>query len=278
MRVAPHELDALAQLVEDLCGVVLDQTKGYLVESRLSGMLAELGCSSYAELVARVRRGDEKWAQAQLIDAITTQETLFFRDGSPFEALNHKVLPELLDAKLRAGGPPRLRIWSAACSTGQEPYSLAMIVDDLLDGAPEWDVEILATDVSNAALTQASAGVFGSHEVRRGLSDEELARFMEPDGASWRVRSRIKERVTFKRLNLLDPFTGLGEFDVILCRNVAIYFRAEARDDLYRRLMRQLAQGGYIFTSSSESLFDVDPAFVPEHHCRSVFYRPNGKH
>jgi chemotaxis protein methyltransferase CheR len=278
MKVSAPELEAISGLVEDLCGIVLDQTKGYLIESRLGEMVRDSNCADYHELVRRVRMGDDKWVRSNLIDAITTNETLFFRDFSPFEALRHKVIPETLDAKAASSQPNRLRIWSAACSTGQEPYSVAMLLHQLLDGFEDWDVQIIATDISDAALTQASAGLYGDFEIRRGLEPPEINRYFTAEGDMWRIKPEIRRVVRFERLNLLEPFQDRGQFDVIFCRNVAIYFRPEARESLYLRLVDQLMQGGYLFTSSSESLLDIDPRFKPEHHCRSVFYRPNGRH
>ncbi len=278
MRVSAPELEAVAKLVEELCGIVLDQTKGYLIESRLGELAKDANCSDYQELVRRVRMGDDKWIRANVINAITTNETLFFRDHAPFEALRHKVIPETLDAKENGPHAKRLRIWSAACSTGQEPFSIAMVLHELLGGFGGWDIEILASDISDAALTQASSGVFADFEIRRGLETAELNRYFIPEGDSWRAKPELRKVIRFERRNLLESFAGVGEFDVIMCRNVAIYFRQEARDDLYLRLCKQLNHGGYLFTSATESLLDIGSQFKPEHHCRSVFYRPNGKH
>jgi chemotaxis protein methyltransferase CheR len=277
MRCAPDELVEVARLVEELCGIVLDETKGYLVESRLGDLLEPHGCGSYRDLVRLVRAGREPELKSLLVDAITTNETLFFRDGSPFEALRHKVLPELFDRKVGSPGEGRLRVWSAACSTGQEPYSLVMLLADLLEEEfASWQIEVLGTDICDAALRQAAAGVYRDVEIRRGLSDAELSRHFLREGEGWRIRPELRRRVRFERRNLLDPFGGVGTFDLILCRNVAIYFKPDARRDLYLRMIRQLAPGGYFFTSSSESLRELDPRFEPEFHCRAVFYRPNG--
>ena len=276
MKVTDAELTEVAALVEELCGVVLDQTKGYLVENRLGEIARKAGCDDYSQLVQRVRKGDDAWLRANLIDAITTNETLFFRDHSPFEALRHKVIPEMIDAKEKAGLRKRIRVWSSACSTGQEPYSIAMVLHDLIGDCDVWDAEILATDICDAALTQASAGAYGDFEIRRGLSDTELKRHFSPQGDTWVVNPALRSMVRFERRNLLAPFTMVGMFDIIFCRNVAIYFRPEARTDLYLRLLAQLAPGGIMFTSSSESLSGIDPVLVPEHHCRAVFYRPKG--
>ncbi|MFT7486420.1 MAG: chemotaxis protein methyltransferase CheR, partial [Candidatus Paceibacteria bacterium] len=221
MRVTEAEMVQVAELVEELCGIVLDSTKGYLIENRFGAMLSELECSNYAELVRRVRCGDEEWIRTKVISAITTNETLFFRDHSPFEALRHKVLPELFGAKEKTAFPKRIRIWSAACSTGQEPYSIAMLLDELLEGGcAAWDIQILATDISEQALSQAREGVYGDLEIRRGLSDGELDKHFTPEGDAWRIKPHLQRMVRFERRNLLESFAALGEFDVIFCRNV----------------------------------------------------------
>jgi chemotaxis protein methyltransferase CheR len=180
----------------------------------------------------------------------------------------------LIDAK--AGGlfPRRLRIWSAACSTGQEPYSLAMTLSDLIPDIYAWDVRILATDISDAAIRQASYGRFSKYEIERGMRPDSLNKYWEPAGDGWRAKDEIRGLVTFQRRNLLQPFSELGPFDVIFCRNVAIYFAPEARRGLFLRLAQVLTPGGYLFVGASESLSDLGPQFTPQHHCRSVFYQP----
>ncbi|MEA1951281.1 MAG: CheR family methyltransferase, partial [Planctomycetota bacterium] len=154
MQVTPEEIPAVARLVDELCGVVLDESKGYLIDSRLGSVAEEAGCANFGEFCQKARAS--RTLQNQIIDAITTQETLFFRDNSPFEALKHKAAPELIDAKAATPFPKRIRIWSAACSTGQEPYSIAMTLCELLPDALSWDINILATDISDTAVAQAS--------------------------------------------------------------------------------------------------------------------------
>ncbi len=277
MSVSTQDLAQISELVEELCGIVLDSTKGYLVENRFGHMLGEYDCEDYGDLVKRVRSGGDKKLAGALVNAITTNETLFFRDQSPYEALRHKVLPELFDAKEKTPYPQRIRIWSAACSTGQEPYSIAMVLSELLeDDLPNWDIQILATDICEDALAQAREGIYGDLEIRRGLSTGELNRHFIPEDSNWRIKPELQKCVRFERRNLLDPFAAVGRFDVVFCRNVAIYFKQEVREDLYRRLADRMEVGGYFFTSSSESLKDIDPRFDPQLHCRSVFYRPAG--
>lgn len=274
MQVRPEELQQVARVVQDACGIVLDDTKAYLVESRLSRLAEELGCKSFSEYALRLRSGREPALRSRLIDAITTQETLFFRDGSPFEALQHKVLPEIIDTKSGSPYPRRLRIWSAACSTGQEPYSLAMTLCELIPDWQRWDLNILATDISDSAIKTASTGRYARHEIQRGMRPDMLRKYFHEEHNGWRVRDELRSLISFQRRNLLEPFTALGPFDVILCRNVAIYFEQAVRRDLFLRLADRLTPEGALFSGSSESLSDLGRNFVPLHHCRAVFYQP----
>jgi chemotaxis protein methyltransferase CheR len=274
MFVTADDIEAVSGLVIDLCGILLDESKGYLIESRLAPLAQSVGCKSYSELVQRARIHNDKALINGIIDAITTNETLFFRDGSPFEALKHKALPELLDVKAGSPFPKRVRVWSAACSTGQEPYSIAITLHDLIPDIHAWDISILATDISDTAIRQASAGRYTAYEIERGMKAQALAQHFTNEGNYWKVKDEIRSLVSFQRRNLLEPFRDVGHFDVIFCRNVAIYFSPAARGSLFRRLADVLTPEGYLFVGSAESLADLGPQFAPQHHCRSVFYQP----
>ena len=277
MQVTREDIQFVAQLVDQLCGVMLDETKGYLVESRLGQLAGEHGCASYRELCQRARATGDRALQQKIIDAITTQETLFFRDSSPFDALQNKILPDLIDASARSGGARRLRFWSAACSTGQEPYSLAMVLRETIPNFASWNVSILATDISDAAIALASRGWYAAHEIDRGMRAALLPKYFKPHQGGWQVSDEIRGMVSFQRRNLLQPFAEVGAFDVIFCRNVAIYFDAPRRRDLFLRLAERLAPGGTLFVGSSESLLDLGPRFAPRSHCRATYYQPGGK-
>jgi chemotaxis protein methyltransferase CheR len=274
VQVTGDDLTTISRLVHDLCGLVLDASKGYLVESRLSQIAEQAGCRSFAELAAKARDGRDRALRNAVIDAITTQETLFFRDGAPFEALRNRVLPDLIDRRENTANARRLRIWSAACSTGQEPYSIAITLRETLPDPDLWDVNILATDISNAAIRQASMGRFAVHEINRGMDPLKLNRYFDRDGEYWRAKGEVRAMVAFAHRNLLDPFFDLGPFDVIFCRNVAIYFDAETRKSLFLRLAERLTTDGCLFVGSSECLIDIGPQFVPHNHCRATYYMP----
>jgi chemotaxis protein methyltransferase CheR len=200
-------------------------------------------------------------------------------------------LPDLIDAIARSGGPKRLRLWSAACSTGQEPYSLAMVLRETIPDFASWNVSILATDISDAAITQASRGCYAAHEIDRGMRAALLPKYFKPGrvptggcggdplvGAGqggWQIKDEIRGMVSFQRRNLLQPFSELGTFEVIFCRKVAIYFDAPRRRDLFLRLADRLTPGGALVVGSSESLLDLGPRFAPRNHCRATYYQPD---
>lgn len=277
MGINAEELDAVCDLVNDLCGVYLDDKKAYLIESRLSPIVKSAGCENYLSLVNQIRRTRDLGLTNQVIDAITTNETLFFRDQSPFEALQHKVLPELIDSKASGVFPTRIRVWSAACSTGQEAYSIAMTFCELLPDVENWNIQILGTDVSDAAVAKASRGLYGRLEMERGVAPKHLKKYFQPEGDGWLVSDQLRSMVQFQKKNLLEPLHMPSRFDVILCRNVAIYFEPDVRRNLFHRLIETLTPGGYLFVGSQESLIDLGPQFKPQHHCRATLYRPNLK-
>lgn len=275
MSITSQEAGEVSALIMDLCGILLDESKGYLIESRLAPLVAEFRCQNYSELVRQARVARDPKLLTRIIDAITTNETLFFRDVSPFEALQHKALPELIDAKAKTAYPKRLRIWSAACSTGQEPYSIAMVLHELIPNIHSWDIQIRATDISDAALQQASSGTYSAFEIERGLRPELLSRYFTRNGGNYKVKDELRALVSFGVQNLQQSFVNPGPFDIVFCRNVVIYFSAAARKDIFHRLANTLITDGYLFVGSAESLSDLGPRFAPHHHCKSVFYRPN---
>ena len=274
MHLTDAEFSLISEMVFELSGVVLDKSKSYLIEGRLAPVAKEAGCENFNELYFKVRHQGDRALKEKVVDAITTHETLFFRDTSPFEALEHKVIPELLDKK-SAKNDPRLRIWSAACSTGQEPYSVAMILDRLIGNSRDWNVSILGSDISSMAITRASLGIYSDHEMERGMKPEMRRAYFERVKEGWRVKDHIRAMVSFRKLNLLEPFKSLGTFDIVLCRNVAIYFNKEDRRDLFFRIKEVLTQDGYLFAGSSEMLTDLGPEFRPQYHCRTMVYQPN---
>ena len=274
-ELTPEGIDAVCNLVDDLCGICWDESKAYLIESRLASIVEETGCDNYQDFARKVRAELVPGLKEKVVDAVTTNETLWFRDSSPFDALQHKVIPEMIDEKSNTIFPRRLRIWSAACSTGQEPYSIAMTIADLLPDFEEYDIQILGTDISPSAVEQAKNATYGELEMSRGMDAMRLSRHFDKIGAQWQVKERIRSRCNFKQMNLHDPFTAMGPFDVIFCRNVAIYFTEEDQKALFNKLADLLTPNGWLFPGSAESLSHCGPQWVAQQHCRSNCYRPN---
>lgn len=274
MQLKDNELPVLIDLVYDLCGIALDDSKGYLLESRLSDIARDAGCQDYLQLVSRATNGSDPKLRSSIVDAITTHETLFFRDSSPFDALVHKALPESLDRASQHGGRPQLRIWSAACSTGQEPYSIAISILELLGSTAGFDIRILATDVSESSVERAREGTYSQLETGRGLPLDKQQRWFEMDGDKWRVKDQVRSMVDFRTHNLLSSPPQRGAFDIVFCRNVAIYFSPDDRKKIFSNITDSLKPEGYLFVGASENLADLGSNFLPQHHCRSVFYQP----
>ena len=240
--------------LEKACGIVLGANKQYLVSSRLNKLMEQNSIKTLGELVQRMQSMPRGGLREQVVDAMTTNETLWFRDTYPFEVLKSRVYPELL----KANPSGRLRIWSAASSSGQEPYSLSMATDEFERsnlGQLKGGVQIVATDLSSAMLQACKSGEYDSLAIGRGLSQERLQRYFDPKGAGrFAIKPAIRSRVEFRPLNLLDSYASLGKFDIVFCRNVLIYFSAEVKKDILLRIHATLKPGGYLFLGASEAL------------------------
>ncbi len=251
------EYAAFQKFLEESAGIVLGENKHYLVTSRLSRILSDNKLASYTELLARVSR-DSRFREI-IIDAMTTNETSWFRDGQPFEIIKTHVLPALAR---KNNGP--LRIWSSACSTGQEPYSLSICIQEFLTMNPgllRQDVEIVATDISPSSIEDAKAGVYDEISIGRGLSGDRKGRYFQKRDGGWEIRKDIKARVTFRNLNLLQSYAVLGRFDLILCRNVLIYFSTELKSNVLQRMVDTLSPGGFLILGGTETMSNYSDAF-----------------
>jgi len=268
------ECKLLANYIYSICGIQLDQTKHYLIEGRLRNLVAQTKAHTYSELYNKARSDSSGALQQAIIDAVTTGETLFFRDKAPFELLRHKILPELIERRSRnASGKIPLRIWSAASSTGQELYSIAMVLQDLPGGSDKYDVRLVGTDISPRAVARASRGVYSDIEIERGVPQDSLTRYFVRREEGWQIRDSLRAMVTFRTANLLKDFSMLGQFDIVLCRNVAIYFSDQDKADLFGRLAKSLAPDGYLMIGSTEGLPSSTRAFATKRHLRSVYYQ-----
>ncbi|MDF0750594.1 protein-glutamate O-methyltransferase CheR [Marinobacter sp. 71-i] len=251
-EITPQEYEAFKTFLQDACGILLGDNKQYLVKSRLRRIMEENKLSTLGDLLERVKRTGRSSLKEVVIDAMTTNETLWFRDNHPFRILQEKLLPEFGDKK----SAQSLRIWSAASSTGQEPYSVAMIIEEFRRQRPGKlrDVKITATDISKSVLEVARRGEYEMIAIGRGLSPERQKQFFTPAmNGSWQIRPQIKSMVEFRELNLLERYM-LGKFDIVLCRNVLIYFSAELKKDILTRIHATLNPGGYLILGASESL------------------------
>jgi chemotaxis protein methyltransferase CheR len=256
MTLTAQEFVFISNLVRRDASIVLETGKEYLVEARLLPLARKAGISTVSEYVNRARQRPEPGVHEQIVDALTTNETSFFRDSEPFAALTNEVLPELVKAR-RANRT--VKIWSAACSSGQEPYSLAMTVQDALPVG--WTGDILATDISAEMLARSQAGTFTQLEVNRGLPAPMLVRHFERVGAHWRISAALRNLVTFKRLNLAAPLPPIGPFDIIFIRNVLIYFDIETKRSVLQQVSNLLRPDGWLFLGSAETTIGIDDRF-----------------
>jgi chemotaxis protein methyltransferase CheR len=263
----PRDFDYLICLIRDKSGIILTADKLYLVESRLMPIMRDINCTDMAALVQKLRGADTRLVE-QVVDAMTTNETLFFRDTKPFETLQTVLFPALLAA--RPAGQ-KIRIWSAACSTGQEPYSIALLIEENKAQFNPDRFEIVATDLSPSVLKKATAGVYSQFEVQRGLPVQMLLRHFQKDGDRWILNEAIRKRVSFRSFNLLQDPAVLGTCDVILCRNVLIYFDNETKTRILDRMARILRPDGALLLGGSESTLGISERFAPMQGQRSVY-------
>ena len=265
-RLDGTEFRLWASYVYSITRITLDASKGYLIETRLAALARETNSQSYKALLDKVMADGTGALKRKVIGAITTNETSFFRDAAPFEMLRHKILPDLVDSRrkqLGAGRQLTLRIWSAACSTGQEVYSTAIVCKETLPDPNKFDVRILGTDISDKVVAQASAGKYTKLEIDRGFPPEKVAGYFQVEGTDFKVRDSIRALATFKGINLLEPLAFPNKFDIIFCRNVAIYFSDADKKRLYDGLSRVLAPDGCLIIRSTESLTGICPRFEP---------------
>jgi len=273
-KLLPDEFNVLAKYIYSISGVCLDESKTYLVETRLQRLLSRYDIATFSELYYKALSDMTKSLQNKIIDAITTGETMFFRDAAMFELLQHKILPDLIDLKNRRGCMPvPIHIWSAASSTGQEVYSIAMVLKELIPDLSRYNIKIIGTDISDEAVARASYGQYNQFEIERGLPKDKQARYFAKDSNSWKISDEIRAMATFKKLNLFDDFSGMGAFDIVLCRNVAIYFTEQDKVRLFRKIGGALESDGYLIIGSTESLTGICPQFKPKRYLRSVFYQ-----
>jgi chemotaxis protein methyltransferase CheR len=270
MKISPESAEFVRQLVRGKSAIVLDEGKQYLIESRLDPLARARRISSIDSLVKRVRNGAAD-LQTELIEAITTNETTFFRDLRPFEALRAQVLPRLIAA--RAAGRS-LNIWSAGCSTGQEPYSLAMLLCEHFPVQVRWPVRIVATDLARPALERARAGRYRQIEVNRGLPAPLLVKYFNREGAEWVVSPALRDMVDYRQLNLIEPWPHDLRPDLVFMRNVLIYFDVPTKRAILERVRRIIARDGTLFLGTAETTLSIDEGWERHTSGNSSYYGP----
>ena len=283
MQLTAAAFDAIRKAVHDLCGIVIAEDKQYLVKARVEPLLRTNGLDSYESLVHQIMKPDSLLLRDQMIEAITTNETSFNRDGHPFDALRSSILPELASRLIERRATTRFpsskaRIWCAAVSTGQEAYSVAMAVADCLaarsaPGLTLDDFPILASDISSNALATAREARYSSADLERGLTGDQRARFVQHDNEAWIVDGALRRMIEFRRLNLIQPLPDLGTFDLILCRNLLIYLDHATRRHLCHSLHAALNPRAILMIGAAESLYGVTDAFATERFGKTVVYR-----
>ncbi len=264
----PTHYQFLAALLQRECGLIIDSDKTYLAESRLAPVARRFGHADIDALVANIMSTKSRESVRAVVDAMVTNETFFFRDRKPFDHFEEHVLPAMLTSL----APKRqMRIWSAASSTGQEAYSLAMILDKHKARMPGWRNTIIGTDVSEQALARAKAADYSQFEVQRGLPVKLLVQYFDQKGDRWHIKPALKQTVQFDRFNLLEDPGKLGRFDVVFCRNVLIYFDIALRKKILEGIAKNLNPGGRLYLGGAETTVGLTNAFVPDENGRGVY-------
>jgi chemotaxis protein methyltransferase CheR len=269
--VTPNDFEYLRKMLRERSGLVLSADKQYLVESRLLPLARRAGGSSLSELVEKLKAPDAERLRVEVVEAMTTNESFFFRDKIPFDHFRETMLPALIGAR---ASQRRIRIWCAAAATGQEPYSLAMMVKEMAGTLAGWRVEILATDLASEVLEKAKTGTYTQFEVQRGLPIQLLVKYFTQVGDMWQIAPDIRAMVQYRPLNLLRDFSNLGNFDIVFCRNVLIYFDQETKIDVLERMARITEPDGYLTLGAAETVVGLTDAFKPIADKRGL-YGPN---
>ncbi len=286
MELSDQEFELLREYIHNICGLTIPDNKAYLIQQRLEPLVKASGCRSFCEFHEKIRQSCSQVLNEQIISAITTNETSFFRDGHPFTAFKEYILPKLVrimqqkKASLKPG-TMKARLWSAAASTGQEPYSIAMLIyeyisDNKHPGISCKDFEILATDISSKAISKAISGEYTELEIKRGLSSEIMAKYFTKAGVNQIIKSSIQNMVEFRQINLTRSFTVLGGFDVIFCRNVLIYFDKDTVSRIIDQFHNLLSDDGFLILGATENLYAVTDKFDSLRYGDTIIFKKTG--
>lgn len=271
MRI--ENFDIYKDLLYEKSGLTITPDKSYLLDSRLGPVAKKWNFDSLEAMSISLQGVPSPDLVKDVVEAMTTNETLFFRDTRPFDTFRDVVLPHMLKERAAL---KKIRIWCAACSSGQEPYSLAMLLEEQVSRMSGWTVEIVATDISTDILAQAQRAEFSQFEVQRGLPIQMLMKYFEQDGDKWKLKPVIKNKITFKYFNLLDSMTLLGRFDVVFCRNVLIYFDKETKGKVLDNIAVQMPEDGFLFLGGAETVLGITGSFKPIDGLRGVYERQSG--
>jgi chemotaxis protein methyltransferase CheR len=264
-----EDIDHLASMLKTRSGLILGSDKTYLIESRLAPVARREGFASVSALLASLRTKRDEKLMTVVTDAMTTNETFFFRDKAPFDQFKSDVLPALSKARMNGD----IKIWCAACSTGQEPYSLAMLMDEARGQFPRVNLDILATDISDRCLEKAQSGLYTQFEVQRGLPITMMVKNFEKVDEMWRISPKLRQSIRFKKVNLLDDLRMIGRQDVIYCRNVLIYFDLETKKKVLEQMATLLADDGYLFLGAAETVLGITDVFKPMQGMRGLYVK-----
>lgn len=262
-------LEYLCDYVKQRAAIVLDAEKSYLLETRLLPLQRQYKFATLEDMVAALKANRTSGLERDVLEAMTTNETFFFRDQVPFETLQTMVMPKIIEARRDSR---HLRFWCAASSTGQEPYSVAMVLKEHFPELGSWKLDFIATDINETVLEQARAGRFKKHEVERGLAPELRERYFRKDGDQWQVHENLRNMIEFKKLNLIDAWHWDAPFDIVFIRNVMIYFDVPTKQRIFQRIRKYMRPDGFMFLGGAESTVNIDNKFECHRSGRSVYY------
>ncbi len=277
-KITNEEIKVFSRYIYEISGIVLDKSKGYLLETRLWPLMREIPCKTFNEFFYKAKADLSGKLKHEIIDAISTNETFFFRDSTPFDLMRNKILPDLIDRRRQQYKSvlTPLRIWSAACSSGQEVYSIAITLKEMLKDLKPYNITIMGSDISDKVIAQASYGKYSRFEMERGLPKQYLHRYFNQMGNDWRIKDEIRAMAQFNKTNLLKPFGNIGKFDIIFCRNVAIYFSSVDRRKLFLKFADVLESDGALLLGGSESMGGLNLPFESNNYLRGIYYQKKG--
>jgi chemotaxis protein methyltransferase CheR len=269
----PDDYEFVSNFLQRASGLSLGSGKEYLVKSRLVPLAAALGFEDFNQLVSELRRGHDRRLSTAVTEAMTTNETSFFRDKTPFEDLKTNLIPALIKARSNI---KKLKVWCAAASTGQEPYSFLMLLEEAFPELKQWSIELVATDIAQTMIDRSREGVYSQFEVQRGLPIQYLVKYFSQVSTGWQVKETLRQRVVWQQLNLLNGFDSLGPFDLVLCRNVLIYFEVPVKRDVLDRIAKRLHSDGFLLLGAAETVLGICDRFDRFKGCASAVYALRG--